>query len=91
MRYQTGSPMGRKIVTKGMISPTFKPITRLPLMWKIFTGIYSGKLYYLESERSLPEEQKGCRRKSRGTKDQLLLDKMILRNYKRRQTGLGMS
>ena len=37
----------------------------------------------------LPEEQKGCRRKSRGTKDQLLIEKMVIRNCKRRQTGLG--
>ena len=40
-------------------------------------------------EGFLPDEQKGGRRKSRGTKDQLLIDKMIIRNCKRRLTGLG--
>ena len=70
----------------------FRPITCLPLTWKIFTGIFSDELYdHLESERLLPEEQNGCRRKSRGTKDQLLIDKMILRNCKRRTTGLEMA
>ena len=35
--------------------------------------------------------QKGCRRKSRGTKDQLLIDKMVMRSCKRRLCGLGMA
>ena len=38
----------------------------------------------------LPHEQKGGRKQARGTKDQVLIDKMILRNCKRRQTGLAM-
>ena len=59
-------------------------------MWKTLTGILSDELYdHLESKRLLPEEQKGCRIKSRGTKGQLLIDKMVLRNCKRRMTGLG--
>ena len=35
-------------------------------------------------------EQKGCRKQSRGTKDQLLIDKSILKNAKRRHTNLAM-
>ena len=70
----------------------FRPITCVPLMWKLFTGILGDEMYeHFERENLLPEEQKGCRRKSRGTKDQLLIDKMILKNCKRRQTGLGMA
>ena len=38
----------------------------------------------------MPEEQKGCQRNSRGTKDQLLIDKTILRDCKRRHTNLAM-
>ena len=38
-----------------------------------------------------PEEQKGNRRKLRGTKDQLLIDKMIRRNAKRRKTNLHVA
>ena len=61
---------------KGNDVTNFRPITCLPLMWKIFTGILSDELYdHLESKRLLPEEQKGCQRKSKGKKD-----KVILRN-----------
>ena len=39
----------------------------------------------------LPVEQKGCRKNSRGTKDQLLIDKMVLDDCKKRHTKLGMA
>ena len=45
---------------------------------------------HLERKSLLPEEQKECRRNLRGTKDQLLIDRMILKNCRRRKTGLGM-
>ena len=77
---------------KGNIASNCTPITCLPLMWKLCTGIMVDERYnHLEEKRLLPEEQKGCRRKSRGTKDQLLIDKMVIRNCKRRQNGLGMA
>ena len=34
---------------------------------------------YLEQENLLPEEQKGCERESRGTKDQLIIVKNLLK------------
>ena len=37
------------------------------------------------------DEQKGCRKGSRGTKDQLLIDKAILKNCRRRLTNLSMA
>ena len=39
----------------------------------------------------LPEEQKGCRRGSRGTKDQLLIDKTVLKDCRERHTNLSMA
>ena len=70
----------------------FRPITCLPLMWKLFSGLLAEKMYnHLQTEKLLPDEQKGCRKGSRGTKDQLLIDKMILRNCKRRKTNLAMA
>ena len=42
-------------------------------------------------ENVLPSEPKGCRKGSCGTKDQLLIDKTVLRDYKRRHTNLAMS
>ena len=46
---------------------------------------------YLERKKVLPEEQKGCERGSSGTKDQLLVDKTILRDFKKRHTHLSMA
>ena len=77
---------------KGSQVTNFRPITCLPLVWKLLTGIIAEELYgHLEKEGLFPDEQEGGRRKSRGTKDQLLIDKMIIRNCKRRLTGLGMA
>ena len=77
---------------KGPEVSNYRPITCLPLMWKTLTGIISDAIYdFLDGEKLLPEEQKGCKRKARGTKDQLMIDKMILKNCRRRLTGLGMA
>ena len=36
-------------------------------------------------EKILPEEQKRCRKGRYGTKDQLLIDKGVLKNWRKRQ------
>ena len=46
---------------------------------------------YLKGENLLPNEQKGCKHKSRGTKDQLLLEKTVLKDCRKRQTNLAMA
>ena len=62
------------------------------MLWKLPMAVLSEELYMnLQSKCLLPNEQKGCRRNSTGTKDKLLIDKMIIRNCKRRLTGLGMA
>ena len=67
-----------------------RPITCLLLMWKLFSVVLSEKIYdHLEVEQLFPEEQKGCRKCSRGTKEQLLVDKMVMRNCKKRKTNLS--
>lgn len=77
--------------SKGSAVDNYRPISCLPLMWKLLTGVFSDQLYnYLESEKILPEEQKGCKRNTRGTKDQLLIDKAVLRDCKKRHTNLAM-
>ena len=45
---------------------------------------------HLDEEKLLPYEQKGCRRQKQGTKDQLLINKMVIRNCRRRLTNLAM-
>ena len=52
----------------------------------------AGEVYkYLEKENILHDEQKGCRKGSRGTKDQLLIDKAVLTDCKRRKTNLSLA
>ena len=45
----------------------------------------------MENENLLPEEKKGCRRKSGGTKDQLVIDKTILKHCRKRRRNLAMA
>ena len=59
-------------------------------MWKLMKGVIA-EVMYKHLEGILPEERKGCRRRSRGTKDQLLIDKAILKDCKRRHTNLALS
>ena len=55
------------------------------------TGILAKKMYnHLERENVLPSEKIGSYKRSRGTKDQLLIDKTVLRECKRRHTNLAM-
>ena len=77
---------------KGNTADNYRPTTCLPLMWKLLTGVIAEEMYnYLEREKILPEEQKGYRRGSRGTKDQLLIDKMVLKDCTKRHTNLSMA
>ena len=56
------------------------------------TGVIAENMYtFLEMNDVPPNEQKGCRRKTRGTKDRLLIDKLVLRDCKRRHTNLSMA
>ena len=72
--------------------PSYRPIACLPIMWKLLTGIMGERLYqHLERNGLLADEQKGCMKGSRGTKDQLLLDKAILNNCRRTLTNLPMA
>ena len=52
---------------------------------------FRGYVLFHGNENILPEEQKGCRRKSRGTKDQLLIDKIIPKDCRKRRTILAMA
>ena len=67
--------------TKGNAVDNYRPISCLQLLGKFQASIISEHLYrLLEEEKILPEEQKGCKTNSRGTKDQLLLDKTVFRD-----------
>ena len=82
----------QKDTVKGAQASTYRPIACLPMMWKLLTGVTGDKLYHhLERNGLLTDEQKGCRKGSRGTKDQLLVDKAMLKNCRRRLTNLSMA
>ena len=59
---------------KGNTADKYRATTSLPLMWKLLTRVTAEEMYnYLQRVKVLPEEKKGCKRGSRGTKDQLLI------------------
>ena len=60
----------------------YRPISCLPFMWNLSTGgVVSESMYnFLIKNNFLPEEQRGCRKGSWGTKDHLLSYKMILQD-----------
>jgi len=76
---------------KGPIPTNFRPITCLSVIWKLLTAILSKKVYqHLKSEDLIPCEQKGCTQASRASKDQLLIDRTILKEAKARHKNLEL-
>ena len=68
----------QKDESKGNDVSNFRPIACFPLMWKLLIGILAEDVYtHLERKNPFPDEQKGCRHNSRGTKDQLMIDKVV--------------
>ena len=69
----------------------YRSIACLPLMWKLLTSVMVEKVYVHLSEKNVPpDEQKGCRKDLRGTKEQLLIDKQILKHCKKHKRNLAM-
>ena len=82
----------QKDKSKGNIASNFRPITCLPLMWKLFSGVIADQIYGdLDQQKLLPEEQKGCRKRSRGTNDLPYIDTAIIREVKSRKKNLAMA
>ena len=82
----------KKDPRKGNTGDNYQPTACFPLMWKFLAGVIDEEMYnYLEREKILPEEQKGCKRGSRGTKYQLLIDKTGLKDCRKRHTNLSMA
>ena len=77
---------------KGNEISHFRPIMCLPIIWKVFIGILAEQVYgHMKSEKLLPDEQKGCRRQSKGTKGLLMIDKMVKKDCKRRMTNISVA
>ena len=56
---------------KATVAGNFWRIACLPMMWKLLTRMIGEKAY--EHNGLLMDEQKRCRKASKGTKDQLLI------------------
>ena len=70
----------------------YLPICCLNTTYKLLTGIIADSIYdHLDRGDYLEKEQKGCIRNRFGTKDQLLVNKTILEDCKRRQRNLSMA
>ena len=81
-----------KDVLKGNVASNYRPITCLPLVWKLMTGIVAEEIYsFMDESELLPEEQKGCKKDSRGTNDLLFINKMVLKEVKTRKKNLAMA
>ena len=78
--------------SKGTAPNNYSPITCLPMMWKISTAQIREKIYYSLISRGLfHNEQKGCRKGSKGTAELLYIDKHILNESKNRRKNLAMT
>ena len=77
---------------KTNVASNYTPITCLPLMWKLLTGVIADQIYaHLDQEKLLPEEQKGCRKGSRGTNYLLYNDRAVIKEVKSRNKNLVMA
>ena len=82
----------QKDKSKGNIASNYRPITCLPLMWKLLRGVISDQIYgHLDQQNLLPEEQKVCRKRSRGTNNLLSTDSAVIREVKFRKKNLVMT
>ena len=82
----------QKDKSKGNVASNYRPITCLPLMWNLFTGVIADQIYsHLDQEKLLPEQQKGCRKGSSGTNDLIYIDRAVIKEVKSRNKNLAMA
>ena len=82
----------QKDKSKGIVASNYRPITCLPLTWKLLTGVIADQIYAdLDREKLLPEEQKEYRKGSTGPKDLLYIDRAVIKEVKSRNKNLRMA
>ena len=82
----------QKDKSKDNIASNYRPITYLPLLWKILTGLLTDQIYtHLDQEKLLPEEQEGCRKGSTGINDLLYIDRAVIKEATSRNKNLAMA
>ena len=74
---------------KGSAVDNYRPLSCLPMMWKLMTGMLAENIYsHPERENVLQSEQKECRKKIGGPTG---IEKTVLRDGKRRQIDLALT
>ena len=59
---------------------------------KLLSGVIAGQIYvHLDQQKLLAEKQKGCRKRSRGTKDLLYIDRAGIREVKSWKKNLAVA
>ena len=82
----------QKDPSKGNVIDNYRPILYLPLTWKLMAENIAEIIYsFFDVSDKLPVKQKGCKKKSRGSNNQLLIDKTILHDCRKRHTNLGIA
>lgn len=67
----------------------YRPITCLPTLYKIITAIITQKIdKHLTQHNILAEEQKGCRKNSKGCKEQVVIDSIVMKQTEKQQRNL---
>ena len=78
--------------SKSNVASNYRPITWLPIMWKLLTGVIPDQICaHLDQKKLLPEEHKGCRKGSRGTNDLLYINRAVNKEVKSRNKNLAMA
>ena len=61
-------------------------------MWTLLTGVIANQIYsHLDQEKLLPEEQKGCRKGSKGTNNLLYIYRAVIKEVSSRNKNLAMA
>lgn len=80
--------LAMKDETKNAEVCNYRPIARLPTTFKLIADSIYG---HVDQQDLLPVEQKGSRRNTRGTKKQLLINKILQKNCRRSRTSLNIA
>ena len=82
----------QKDKSKDNARSNYRHIICLSLIWKLLTGVIADQIYaHLDQEKLLPEEQKRCRKGSRGSNDLLYIDRAVIKEVKSRKKNLAMA
>lgn len=77
--------------SNGNSADNYRQISYLSLIWKLLSGGNSDLYKFLDKNDMLLTEEISCRRRCRSAKDQLLIEKMVIQNFKRRSKNLEMT